>query len=291
MNYICNLYQFRIKRAKARYVIRISKRKSWREYISKLNTRTPIKKCWDMIRKISNKGGGAKVKHLIKNGQTISEPKEIANTLGATISKNSSSSNYSTKFQKVKAQRERKHLNFASQNLEAYNKSFSMQELELALNKSHDTAPGPDQIHYQILKHLPSEILGTLLDIFNGIWTSGNFPPCWSEATIIPIPKPGKDSTNDNNYRPIALTSCVCKTMERMINERLVWFLEQAAIISSAQSGFRKAWSTMDHLVWFETFVCEGFIKGEHVVALFFDLEKAYDTTWKCGIMSDLHDM
>ena len=47
----------------------------------------------------------------------------------------------------------------------------------------------------------------------------------------------------------------------------------------------------MDHLVRFETFVREGFLNGEHVVSIFFDLEKAYGTTWKYGIMKNLHDM
>ena len=54
----------------------------------------------------------------------------------------------------------------------------------------------------------------------------GHFPLSWSQAIVIPIPKPGKDNTDPNNYRPIALTSCICKTMDRMINKRLVWFLE-----------------------------------------------------------------
>ena len=43
---------------------------------------------------------------------------------------------------------------------------------------------------------------------------------------MIPIPKPGNDPTNPTTYRPIALKSCICKTMERMINRRLVWYLE-----------------------------------------------------------------
>ena len=162
-----------------------------------------------------------------------------------------------------------------------------MTELVNALEKSHDTTQGPDQIHYQILKNLPPTALNCMLNIFNEIWKGGNFPPSWREAIIIPIPKPGKDDTDTANYRPIALTSCVCKTMERMINERLIWFLETSAILISTQSGFRKARSTIDHLVRLETFIREGFIKGEHVVALFFDLEKAYDTTWKYGIMRD----
>ena len=69
-----------------------------------------------------------------------------------------------------------------------------------------------------------------------------------------------------------------------MINDRLVCYLESSSLITEAQSGFRKTRSTMDHLVRFKTFVREGFLKGEHVVSVFFDLEKAYDTTWKYGI-------
>ena len=42
-------------------------------------------------------------------------------------------------------------------------------------------------------------------------------------------------------------------------------------------------------MVRLETFICDVFVKKEHVVAVFFDLEKAYDTTWKYGILRDLH--
>ena len=110
-------------------------------------------------------------------------------------------------------------------------------------------------------------------------------------ATIIPIPKPGKDPAEPNNYRPIALTSCLCKTLERMINKRLTWFLESNNHISRFQSGFRSDHSTTDNLVRLETFIRDAFIKKEHVVAVFFDLEKAYDTTWRYGILKDIHKL
>ena len=55
-------------------------------------------------------------------------------------------------------------------------------------------------------------------------------------ATLVPIAKPGKDSKDPNNYCPIALTRCVCKTMERMINDCLVWFLESSSLITDSQS-------------------------------------------------------
>ena len=146
------------------------------------------------------------------------------------------------------------------------------------------------------MKHLPDSSLSVLLKTFNDILETGNVPKSWKEATIISIPKPGKDNTNPNNYRPIALTSCICKTLERMINVRLVWFLETNNIITELQSGFRHQRSTNDHLVRLETFIGEAFVKKEHLVAVFFDLEKAYlekayDTTWKYGIMNDLQEI
>ena len=85
------------------------------------------------------------------------------------------------------------------------------------------------------------------------------------------------------------LTICVCKTMERVINDRLVWFLESNGL-PNIQCGFRQGRSTLDHLVRFESFIRNGFAKNEHVVSVF-DLEKAYDITWKYGILKDLFDM
>ena len=203
---------------------------------------------------------------------------------------NSSSRNYSEKFQNIKKQEEKIKLNFTSSNTEEYNSLFNITELKDAIAVSKDTATGPDDIHYQMLKHLPETALDTLLHIFNGIWTTGVFPESWRLATIIPIPKPGKDHAEPTNYRPIALTSCLCKTLERMINKRLVWYLESNNLITKLQSGFRAERSTNDNLVRLETFIRDAFIKREHVVAVFFDLEKAYDTTWRYGILKDLHN-
>ena len=175
-------------------------------------------------------------------------------------------------------------------NDEYYNREFAVDELKSSLSRAHDTVEGPDKIHYQLLKHLPPESLSLLLDIYNYIWQSGNFPDYWSEATVIPIPKPGKDHSDPNNYRPIALTSCVCKTLERMINDRLVWYLESNNILTDIQCGFRKRRSTIDHLVRLESYIRDAFLNKQEVVSVFFDLEKAYDNTWKYGILQDLHE-
>ena len=287
-----NLNNVKIHRAKARRTIKASKRNSWKVYVSKLNHKTPIKKVWDTIRKISGKTKSPSYTHLNTCRETKATNKEdIANTFGETFLNNSSSRHYSDKFRHIKNNQEKQKLNFKSCNNEKYNIAFTLSELVDAIKISHDTATGPDEIHYQMLKHLPENSLLTLLYIFNTIWTTGIFPESWRLATVIPIPKPGKDHAEPTNYRPIALTSCLCKTLERMINKRLIWYLESNNLISPIQSGFRSERSTNDHLIRLETFIRDAFVNREHVVSVFFDLEKAYDTTWRYGIMKDLHDL
>ena len=77
-------------------------------------------------------------------------------------------------------------------NLEYNNRSFSLEELKKSLGKAHDTACGPDDIHYQLLKHLPVSALQTLLNLLNDIWETGDLPSIWRLATVIPIPNPEK---------------------------------------------------------------------------------------------------
>ena len=121
------------------------------------------------------------------------------------------------------------------------------------------------------------------------MWTEGKFLDIWRQTTV--IPKQGKDNSDPQNYRPISLTSCLCKIMERMINDRLVWYLESSGLISNLQCRFRCKRCTTDHLVCLEIVIREAFIRNEHLAAIFFDLEKAYDTTWKYGIMRELRDL
>ena len=191
-----------------------------------------------MIRKISGKTKSPSYTHLNTSRETKATSKEdIANTFWETFLKNSSSRNYLEKFKNVKKHQEKNKINFKSLNNKEYNNHFNFLELKDAIQKSHDTATGPDEIHYQMLKHLPENAFSTLLHIFNDIWATGVFPDSWRLATVTPIPKPGKDHAEPTNYRPIALTSCLCKTLERMINERLVWYLESNNLISPIQSG------------------------------------------------------
>ena len=90
-----NLDKVKIQRAKARRTIKSSKRNTWKSYVSKLNYKTPIKKVWNMICKISGKTKLPSYTHLNTSRETKATSKEdIANTFGETFLKNSSSRNY-----------------------------------------------------------------------------------------------------------------------------------------------------------------------------------------------------
>ena len=187
-----NLSKFKIARAKTRRTITQSKRASWRQYVSRLNSRASVKKTWDMIRKINGKNSSFNVGHMNVGDDVVTSKADITDVLADTFAKKSSSSNYSTSFQKFKDTKEKTKLNFKSNNKEQFNKDFTIKELKKALKKCHDTAVGCDDIHYQFLKHLPFRSLDSLLRIFNQIWHTGILPDSWKEAIVIPIPKPGK---------------------------------------------------------------------------------------------------
>ncbi len=104
----------------------------------------------------------------------------------------------------------------------------------------------------------------------------------------IPIPKQTGRLTDSSAFRPIALTSCLCKVMERMINRRLLFLLEAKGLLSGQQSGFRNYRSTMDHLTNLEQCISEAFARNEFMVGVFLDIHKAFYMTWRHGILMKL---
>ena len=89
-----NLLKFKIARAKARRTIKQSKRASWRQYVSGLNSRSSVKKTWEMIRKINGKSSTLNVGHLNVGDDVVTSKADIADVLADTFAKKSSSSNY-----------------------------------------------------------------------------------------------------------------------------------------------------------------------------------------------------
>ena len=112
-----------------------------------------------------------------------------------------------------------------------------------------------------------------------------------AQGNKLPFFKPGKDPNLPASYRPISLTSSLCKLFERMVNHRLMWFLERNNLLSTKQCGFRRHRSTMDALTQLTSYIEQGFRGKKHTTAVFFDLEKAYDTVWRSEILNSLYNM
>ena len=74
------------------------------------------------------------------------------------------------------------------------------------------------------------------------------------------------------------------KLFERVIEQRMRSHLEHIGFINKHQSGFRKAKSTDDHLFRLSQSIMENFNRGEHVVAAFLDIKKAFDNVWHNGL-------
>jgi len=88
----------------------------------------------------------------------------------------------------------------------------------------------------------------------------------------------------------LVLTDCLCKVMERIVNKSLLFVSKAKILLSEHQSGFRKYRSTMDHLVNLEHWISEAFAKREFTIGVFLDIHRAFDMTWRHGILMKLYD-
>lgn len=280
-----NLIAFRQARAATRRTILGAKRESWRQFVSGLNRSSPTSQIFTQIKRIAGQSAAPPTPVLRVGGDDVTHPVDVANGIGQALAKRCRIGDDDPVFARHKARAERQPVNFSTSDDLSYNQPFSMRELTSAIDQLRNVSEGPDRIHNGMLKQLPLCAMKALLASFNLLWARGDFPTTWREAIIVPVLKPGKDGSDPLHYRPIALTSCLCKLFEKMVNLRFTWFLEHNDVFTNAQCGFRKNRSTVDHLLTMDTTVRTAFQQKRHVGAVFFDIEGAYDTTWRYGVL------
>jgi hypothetical protein len=122
----------------------------------------------------------------------------------------------------------------------ALNSLITSSELEHSLRQLQSRSMGRDLIHNQMITNLSEKNKMHLLHLFNNILQTHYVPTDWKTATVIPIQKPDKPAEKPESYRPISLTSCLGKVMERIVHQRLSWSFETKGIRLKTQCGFRK---------------------------------------------------
>ena len=271
--------------AKVRYLTRTSKREHWRNSCQSLDLNKDGRKAWQLLKNLEGSKKKENPKPISKNGKKITDGKKKANIFNkymASVSKSSRRKKLDKTLWKLfKA---KQHSPTCS-NL-PFEQDFTILELENAIKRAQKgKAPGPDQITNEMISNLGPKAKSQLLAYINRTWQDGKLPSQWRTANITPILKKGKPAGLPSSYRPISLTSCLGKTAERMVNNRLYYWLEQNKLLNNMQAGFRRGSRTEDQLFRLVQNVIDGFQSQKNTTAVFIDLQQAYDRVWRKGLL------
>ena len=143
----------------------------------------------------------------------------------------------------------------------------------LKINKS----PGIDGIHPRVLKEIAEIISYPITIIYKKSVAASELPSQWKDAEITPIYK--KDAKNlPKNYRPVSLTSVICKMLEKLIVEDIINHIKTNHLNCEEQHGFTANKSTTTNLLEALNVITEAQMHGIPVDVLFLDYQKAFDT-------------
>ena len=149
---------------------------------------------------------------------------------------------------------------------------------------------GRDGISARMLKSTSHSIAPAITKLFNMSIASGKLPKDWKSSLVVPIPKKG-DHSDPSNYRPISLLPVLSKVLERHMSNLLYDHLLEHAPISTKQWGFLPGRSTTDAVLsathdWHQTLD-----SGSEVCAIFFDLQKAFDSVPHRSLIAKLRQL
>ena len=278
---------YKKKKAIAQKTLRRAKYSYWEHICSKLNRTTSISHLWSTVRQLNGatSNNAKNIPTLHEDDKSFETNNEKANVFAhffqAVGEPNITPSDLSIIQKELDIIIAENH-NFSHLII---NEPFTQQELNEALYTENQSAPGKDGITYSIYKMLPESVRLILLKLYNNMWSTGIFPPECKHAILVPILKHGKPSNQVSSYRPIALTPCFTKIMEKMVDKRLQWYSEKHNILPSIQNGFRKGRSTTLNITHLENEVQKSLNTKGETLAIFVDLLKAYDRLLIKGLL------
>ena len=103
--------------------------------------------------------------------------------------------------------------------------------------------------------------------------------------------KTGKPKNKALSYRPLSITSCIGKILEKLLTNRIKSWAENNNIFNLQQNGFRKNRYTNDDLFKLSQSMRQNFNKSMISTVVFLDVEKVFDQVWHKGLLSKLYDL
>ena len=154
---------------------------------------------------------------------------------------------------------------------------LTLPECSKLISKLKLTSTSLDIMPVKIFKQLSMYLVRPVCRLVNLSFRAGVFPDNLKVARITPIFKKG-DKKNLNNYRPIASLPYLSKIFERAMANRLFSFINKFSLLSKFQFGFQKNKSTCHALINLTELIYKGLNSRHHVINIFIDLAKAFDT-------------
>ena len=274
--------------------IREEKTQIWQKYVSKLDMTKKPKDVWQTIRCLDGRNPPSKNNEaLIIDGVAYTTDKDKANEFAKTYKSFSILPVY--KEDRKLRRTVRKNLKRKPLIPESSECDIKMEELERALKETDSNkAAGEDRIPYEFLTHLGPKAKLMLLTLYNKCWEGDELPRGWLSAVLKPLLKDGKDAKLTKSYRPISLTSCMGKLLEKIVAARLSYILEQRGLLNDAQAGFRQNRSTSDQVLRLTQSATDQFHQregGHATIATFYDCEKAFDKVWREGLLFKMQQL
>ena len=147
--------------------------------------------------------------------------------------------------------------------------------LETLSHTKANKASGPDNIGSKLLKMARYELIDIFHYFFNISLKNCFIPQQWKIADIVPIPKVPRPKT-EKEYRPVCLTSVVCKTLEKIIS-KMILNMTKDVWKENKQYGFLPNRSTTDALIQVIEDWSEAVDKKLNIHAVFYDFSNAFD--------------
>ena len=160
----------------------------------------------------------------------------------------------------------------------ALDSDITSSEVQRAIKSlKNNKAAGPDGIPGEFYKNAPPCVVNFLTVYFNRLFASGSFPVAWCKSIIHPLHKSG-DVNIPDNHRGISLLNISGKLYSYILNQRLTSWVEENGLISEVQAGFRKGYSTIDHIFTLLSLVQKQLLNHGKLYCAFIDFKKAFDS-------------